>query len=234
MQARPHHIDVDRSFWLWSIIGSASAFGVGVLFAWYLKATAEWSHGLAWEAVVLRAIHIPLPRVLDWFLLFLPWLGTNITIIPAVLIAGRMLWTRGRRDLITVMVVATVGNYITGLGMKLVFDRPRPELWPQRGEFSGSSYPSGHTMMSTSVLFVFAYLLRRERGWTWPYYAALAFAMATSFSRLYLGVHWPTDVLGGAIMGTVWFAAMLRAMDAHEDELFDFDAIDRDAALRQE
>jgi membrane-associated phospholipid phosphatase len=75
-------------------------------------------------------------------------------------------------------------------------------------------------MMATSLLFVAAYLIRRELDWRWPYGVCLAFALVTSYSRLYLGVHWPTDVLGGAIIGAVWLAAMLLAMDAHADEVF--------------
>jgi undecaprenyl-diphosphatase len=221
MTGRSHHIRIDRSFWTWALGGAVGASAVGALYAWYLQRTGEWTQGLTWEVALLHQIHTQLPRLLDWCVLILPWLGTNITIIPGVLIASVMLWKRGRKDLVTVLLVATIGNHAVGTVLKYVFDRPRPGLWPARGEFTGPSYPSGHAMMTVSVLFVFAYLLRRERGWRWPFWACVAFTILTAYSRLYLGVHWPTDILGGAIIGAVWLSAMLRAMDAHADELFE-------------
>jgi membrane-associated phospholipid phosphatase len=218
-----HHIAIDRSFWLWAVGGTVMACAVGALYAVYLQQSGKWAAGLHWEVVLLEHLHVSLPPVLDWFLLALPWLGTNITILPGVLIAAWLLWKRGRRDLIVAIVVGAVGNHLVGTFLKYAFDRPRPALWPARGEFTGPSYPSGHAMMVTSVLFVFAYLLRRERGWRWPYVVCTVFALITSYSRLYLGVHWPTDVIGGAIIGAVWLSAMLRAMDAHADELFEIE-----------
>lgn len=218
-----HRIEIDRNFWIWASGGVVSASAVGALYAWYLIRAGEWEHGLGWESELMMRIHTALPAPFDLTLLFVPWLGTNITILPALAIASWFLWKRGRRDLIVALVVAGVGNYLVGFFLKFAFDRPRPDLWPPRGEFTGPSYPSGHAMMVTSFLFVVAYLLRREKGWNWPYYACFAFVAVTSYSRLYLGVHWPTDVLGGAIVGAVWLSAMLRAMDAHADELFEFE-----------
>jgi membrane-associated phospholipid phosphatase len=223
MKPRPHHIDIDRSFWLWAVGGALAACAVGAMYAHLLQRTGEWDVGLPWEVELMRHIHRTLPQPIDWMLLGLPWLGTNITILPAIAIGCWQFRKRGRNDLIAAVVVAAVGNFLVGFFLKFAFDRPRPALWPARGEFTGPSYPSGHAMMATSLLFVTAYLLRRERGWEWPYFVFLAFALVTSYSRLYLGVHWPTDVLGGAIIGTVWLAAMLRAMDAHSDEVFEFE-----------
>ena len=191
------------------------------MYATYLQQTGEWATGLSWEVRLLQHLHTTLPKPLDWTLLFLPWLGTNITILPTVAIASWLLWKRGRKDLVTAIIVAAVGNHLVGTFLKYAYARPRPTLWPGRGEFTGPSYPSGHAMMVTSVLFVFAYLLRRERGWRWPYYVCVVFSILTAYSRLYLGVHWPTDVIGGVIIGTVWLSAMLRAMDAHTDEVLD-------------
>lgn len=223
MKPRPHHIDIDRNFWFWAIAGAIGACIVGALYAEMLRRTGEWKSGLGWEVGLMHQLHTTWARPIDWTLEFIPWLGTNLTIIPAMVFAGWHLHDRGRRDLIVVLVVAALGNLAVGFFLKFAFDRPRPNLWPARGEFSGPSYPSGHTMMATSLLFVAAYLVRRELHWRWPYVVCVLFALVTSYSRLYLGVHWPTDVLGGAIIGAVWLAAMLRAMDAHADEVFELE-----------
>jgi membrane-associated phospholipid phosphatase len=208
----PRRIVIGRSFWLWSIGGTIAALAVGAVYAEYVKQLAGWEHGVTWEVLVLRRVHTTLPRALDWMVLFAPWLGTNLTILPGIAIASWRLRKQRRNDLIVAMIVAAAGNYIVGFALKFAFDRPRPDLWSGRGEFTGPSYPSGHAMMATSVLFIAAYLLRREKGWRWPYAVSAVFGAITIYSRLYLGVHWPTDVVAGMVVGLVWLAAMMRAL----------------------
>ena len=223
MNLRRRHIDIDGSFWFWAISGAFGACLAGSLYAVYLQRTGEWSTGLQWEVDLMRWLHVSWPAPIDWILLGVPMARHELHDPPAIAFTAWHLRKRGRGDLITALIVAGIGNFVVGFFLKFAFDRPRPDLWPPRGEFTGSSYPSGHTMMATSLLFVAAYLLRRERGWTWPYVVCMAFTLVTSYSRLYLGVHWPTDVIGGAIIGAVWLSAMLRAMDAHADELFEIE-----------
>lgn len=216
---RPARVEIDRRFWLWSIGGAAFTVLMGLVYAHYIKRTYGWTHGHPWEIALLRDLHARLPAVLDAFVLAVPWFGTNLTILPGVAIASYVLMQRRRRDLVTVLVVAATGNYLIAFFLKYALNRPRPTILQARGEYTGPSYPSGHAMLATSVLFVIAYLLRRERGWHWPYYTTFAFGLVTIYSRLYLGVHWPTDVIAGAMLGVIWLAFMLRAMDAHAEEL---------------
>jgi undecaprenyl-diphosphatase len=219
---RPPRVRTGRAFWFWAIVGAAATIFVGLVYAHYLKRTYGWSHGHPWEIALLRDMHAQLPRVLDEIILVFPWFGTNLTILPGVAIASYNLVKRGRRDLAIVLVVAAAGNYAIAFFLKYALDRPRPTVIPARGEYTGPSYPSGHAMLATSVLFVVAYLLRRERGWRWPYYVVFTFGLFTVYSRLYLGVHWPTDVLSGGVLGVLWLIAMLRAMDARREELMPF------------
>jgi undecaprenyl-diphosphatase len=216
---RRPRVEIDRPFWLWVTGGAIATILVGFIYAHYIKQTYGWLHGYPWEIALLRDAHTPLPTLLDRVLLVIPWFGTNITILPGVAIASYLLARRGRRDLLTVLVVAAAGNYFIAFLLKYALNRPRPSLFTARGEYTGPSYPSGHAMLATSVLFVVAYLLRRERDWRWPYVAVFVFGLVTIYSRLYLGVHWPTDVLAGSILGLLWLSVMLRAMDAQRDEL---------------
>jgi undecaprenyl-diphosphatase len=208
-------ITIDRRYWIWVFGGAFVAYAIGALYAGGLRGTSAWETGAKWEIAVMRAAHTTLPYWLDRLLLVLPWFGTNITIIPGVIIAAIQFHKRERPDLTTALVTAAVGNYVIGFALKYAYDRPRPALWPGRGEYTGPSFPSGHAMMATSVLFVVAYLLQRERGWGWAYPVAAVFGLLTIYSRLYLGVHWPGDVFFGTIIGFVWLMTMLVAIRGH-------------------
>ena len=92
---------------------------------------------------------------------------------------------------------------LTGV-MKLVFHRPRPELWPRLVTESGASFPSGHSMYSAAFV-VALILLAWPTRWRWPaLVAGTVFTLVVGWSRVDLGVHYPTDVLAGWLSGTAW------------------------------
>lgn len=146
-----------------------------------------------------------LPRAVDLVMLGLPWLGTNLTLLPIIAGFSAWLWfKRRRRDLAAQLMITVVGSLIMNAVLKDVFNRPRPELWAHRGQYQWASYPSGHAIVGVSVIFTVAVMLLRERGWRWPALAAATLLVVNLYSRLYLGVHWPTDVIGGLIIGVLW------------------------------
>jgi undecaprenyl-diphosphatase len=103
---------------------------------------------------------------------------------------------------------ASVGGWLLNAGLKEVFQRPRPEIVPHLREVLTLSFPSGHAMTSAAVYLTLGALLMRisERRITKIYCMAIA-ALVTGLvgvSRVYLGVHYPTDVLAGWLMGLSW------------------------------
>ena len=128
--------------------------------------------------------------------------------LPIIVVFALWLWrSKGRGELALQLVIVSLGSLIMNAVLKDLFNRPRPELWEHRGQFAWASYPSGHAIVCTSVYFTIALMLYRERAWRWPFVAAGTMAGVVLYSRLYLGVHWPTDVVGGLAIGVVWLAA---------------------------
>ncbi len=192
--------------------GYFGALLVGILFAQLMRRTGNWDQGLPWERTMILRTHVKLPEPIDSLMLVLPWLGTNITLLPLVVAVSLWLLVRRKRpDLAAHLVTVQLGSLTLNALLKDIFDRPRPELFEQRGQHAWAAFPSGHAIASVSVLLTVAILLRRERGWNWPMRAAVALLVISLYSRHYLGVHWPTDIVGGVLVGLVWLGATMAA-----------------------
>lgn len=101
---------------------------------------------------------------------------------------------------VTALIVSTL--------LKEVFDRPRPEIVEKATRVYTSSFPSAHAMMSACMYLAFASLLarfetKRRKKTLILCFAAIAIVIV-GLSRVYLGVHWPTDILAGWTAGTIW------------------------------
>jgi len=92
--------------------------------------------------------------------------------------------------------------------LKTVFSRDRPDLVPHGMEVQTASFPSGHSLMSAvtwlTVATIMAQTLKDRRSKVFVISMAILIAMLVGFSRVYLGVHWPTDVLAGWSVGAAW------------------------------
>ena len=133
--------------------------------------------------------------------------GTLVTTFVTAAAVG-FLALQGKRRAAAFVAVAVSSGVILGALLKSGFDRPRPDLVPHGTVVYTSSFPSGHSMTSAVVYLTLAALLirvqARRRLQLYLLSLALAVTVAVGVSRVYLGVHWPSDVLAGWSAGAAW------------------------------
>lgn len=166
-----------------------------------------------------RAVH-DRPLVLE-ALEVISWLGKPLLLGIIVSAAAVFVWRRGRRRLAVFLVVTVVGGGLVDTAVKVLVDRPRPVVDHPIVTAFGKSFPSGHAMSSIvtygALLLVFLPVLRGRRR-----VAAIAttalLVLAIGSSRLMLGVHFVTDVVGGYVLGLAWLVAAVAAFEIWRTE----------------
>jgi len=140
-----------------------------------------------------------------------------------VLIGGIALhlWLRNRRRLVFFLISTTILGSLIDTVVKNVVNRARPSLEDPVATAIGKSFPSGHTMSSTiaygAILLIFLPFLSR-RAKPWAIAGAVALVSAIGFSRLALGVHYISDVLGAMVLGVGWLVASTAAFEIWREE----------------
>lgn len=141
--------------------------------------------------------------------------GVGVLVLVVLGALGYLLLARRYRAAL-LAAVAVPGGILLSTMMKAGFDRPRPDLVPHDSIVYTASFPSGHAMMSAVTYLTLAALLIRVqpelRLKAYILVVALLLTLLVGISRVYLGVHWPTDVLAGWTAGTAWAALCWLAM----------------------
>ncbi len=144
------------------------------------------------------------------------WLGSLAVIIPVAVIAGFFLIVRWHRwrpvALLAVVIGGAVGLYNL---LKHLVGRPRPPPAIWIGHFSGASFPSGHAAQSVACYLTLALIVgvgRPRRVKIALCSVAAVVVLVVGGSRIYLGAHWLTDVLGGYALGVAWVAVVILVL----------------------
>jgi undecaprenyl-diphosphatase len=114
----------------------------------------------------------------------------------------------GKRGAAILVLVSIVGGALLSTGLKMGFERPRPDLVPHAARVYTASFPSGHAMLSAITYLTLGALLTRveksRRISAFIMGLAIVMTLLVGVSRVYLGVHWPSDVLAGWSIGAAW------------------------------
>ncbi len=133
--------------------------------------------------------------------------GTGVLAMLTVFVAV-LLFLQGNRRSMWLVLAAIGSGFLANQLMKFGFERPRPELVPHGSYVYTSSFPSGHAMMSAVTYLTLAIIVARvqERSPLRAYLIGVAcfLTVIIGISRVYLGVHWPSDVLAGWTAGAAW------------------------------
>jgi undecaprenyl-diphosphatase len=118
----------------------------------------------------------------------------------------------GKRGAALLVFVSVAGGALLGDLLKLAFQRPRPDLVPHGVDVFTASFPSNHAMLSAVTYLTLGALLARleKRRRIKLYFLALSvfLTIIVGLSRVYFGVHWPTDVIAGWSVGAAWAMAV--------------------------
>lgn len=175
-----------------------------------------------WRSATDPALY-RLPR---WLLIYVEDVtalgGLPVTLSVAALAAGLLRLQQRRLDA-ALMLATAGGGLLLGMGLKLAFVRPRPDLVPHAVEVLTSSFPSSHATMSTVTYLTLALItadrLREPAVRAYIVMLGCGLPLAIGLSRVVLGVHWPSDVLGGWAIGAAWVllcrSVALRHQSAH-------------------
>lgn len=136
--------------------------------------------------------------------------GGPVLAMITALVAGFLIAARKAATALFVVVAIAGGGLAANL-LKMFFVRERPDVVPHLVFVDSASFPSAHAMNSAVTFLTLGALLgRTQKDWRVKIYlmaAAIALTLLVGFSRVYLGVHWPTDVAAGWIVGAAWAIA---------------------------
>ena len=210
-----------RGFWaaIITFLSMGFVFGIGavVIFAQLADEVMEGATQKV-DEWGLRWINTHRSETLDAVMVEITSLGNFAVLLVLLLCVSAFLWLSNHKVSVVLLLLGIGGGYLANNVLKLAFDRDRPAVFEHVTDVMTSSFPSGHAMVSTIAYASVAYLVGRleptpaMRRLTWLLAGVIIVLVA--ISRMYLGVHYPSDVIGGIIAGIAWLGFVVAGMHA--------------------
>ncbi|MGF1477888.1 MAG: phosphatase PAP2 family protein [Cyanophyceae cyanobacterium] len=195
-----------------------SGLGVTVLALWSFVELADDVLGQETQAIdtaILQALRANHTLLLDQIALGVTFLGEPLVLVILSAAFGAMLLWQQQWVSAAALTITTGGGVGLNYLLKDFFARQRPALWERIVDVKQYSFPSGHAMISLVVYgFVGYWVATRYRRWrSLTITTIVCLIAAIGLSRLYLGVHWPTDIAAGYAAGTVWLLTCILSLE---------------------
>ena len=185
---------------------------------------------LVWVVVVYgsnsfdqKVFNLTAPHITEWrtrFMLFITFLGNHAFLIPANLLLLFFFVIKKNKLLAIRLFLISLGGLGIKLLLKNIFHRLRPDDSLIQGGVAGFSFPSGHALMSVGFYGFLIWLTAHSITNKWLHHGIIAFLalliLIISFSRIYLRVHYATDVVAGLCTGFLWLSFCLWVIDKKE------------------
>jgi membrane-associated phospholipid phosphatase len=171
--------------------------------------------GFPWDIPILLAIHSTARPQLDTFASILTKFGVFWGVFPIAIVTAAFLLIRRRWYSLAYVITTLVGSAIINRTVKVLLHRVRPHLWTSPAPESDYGFPSGHAMSSMTLVAVLVILTWGSR-WSWLILAiGSVFVVAIGWTRLYLGVHYPSDILAGWAVSIAWAVGVSLLINPH-------------------
>jgi membrane-associated phospholipid phosphatase len=160
--------------------------------------------GFPWDVPILLAIHSTASPQIDVFATTVTKLGVFWGVFPVACVVGLQLLRRRRWRSLTYLLTTLTGSIIINRTAKVLLHRVRPHLWQSPAPEFDYGFPSGHAMSSMTLVAALVILMWPSR---WRLHVLLVgglFVLAIGWTRLYLGVHYPSDILAGWMISVAW------------------------------
>ena len=164
---------------------------------------------------ILQSVNVLASPTLDTVMIILTQFGGVIGVTVLTIGIAALLWSRGMRRMATLLTIGVGGAVLLNLLLKTVFQRDRPQLWERIVTENSYSFPSGHAMASGALALSIMVICWPTR-WRWlGVIAGLLYMLVIGVTRLYLGVHYPSDVIAGWTVSAAWVATMVYVLTYH-------------------
>jgi membrane-associated phospholipid phosphatase len=160
--------------------------------------------GFSWDVPILLAVHRMEQPQLDILAIYLTKLGVFWGVFPLALAIAVLLFAKRYWYKLTYWLTVLSGSIIINRTVKQSLHRVRPHLWESPAPEFDSGFPSGHAMSSMTMVAALI-LFTWETRWRWPVVIlGSVFVVLIGWTRLYLGVHYPSDILAGWTVSVAW------------------------------
>ena len=192
-------------------LGLALSICALLLFSWLADEVLEGDTA-RFDTAVRTLIHVHSTDRLTEAMKVFTTVGSSLILLPAIIVALSLYWYYDEHRAFVTLGLTAAGAVILESGLKLLFHRARPVPFFDLPTPHSYSFPSGHALSSFCLCGAFALELSRHcRRMAWKlaiWLSAIPMTSTIGFSRIYLGVHYPTDVVAGYAAGFIWLVAV--------------------------